>query len=139
MYFLLNAKASRVLQNEVQNGGGTKRWGTKYFKHSSNLKNTMVVPYLDKDHWYLYIHEEKQCIHYDSIPRFHNDAASREFACYVCIAWSLSRGLNEDDSKLCNFATFVNVNSIIPKVFAQKNSWECGHQVVLNFKTYLQE
>jgi hypothetical protein len=24
MYFLLNAKASRVVQNEVQNGGGTK-------------------------------------------------------------------------------------------------------------------
>jgi hypothetical protein len=50
MSFLLNAKASRVLQNEVQNGGGTKRWGIKYFKHSSNLTNTMVVPYLDKDH-----------------------------------------------------------------------------------------
>ncbi len=63
MYFLLNAKASNVLQNEVQNGGGTKRWGTKYFKHSSNLRNTMVVPYLDKDHWSLYIHEEKRCIH----------------------------------------------------------------------------
>jgi hypothetical protein len=32
---------------------------------------------------------------------------------------------------------FVDVNTIIPKVFVQKNSWECGHQVVLNFKTYL--
>jgi hypothetical protein len=72
----------------------------------------------------------------NSIPRFHNDATSREFACYVCIAWALLRGLNEDDSK---FATFVNVNTIVPKVFAQKNLWECGHQVVLNFKTYLHD
>jgi hypothetical protein len=89
---------------------------------------------MDKDHWSLYIHEEKQCIHYDSIPRFHNDATSKEFACYVYIAWTLSRGLNEDDSKL---ATFVNIDTIVPKVFAQNNSWECGQHVVLNFKTYL--
>jgi hypothetical protein len=27
MYLLLNAQASRVLQNEVQNGRGTKPWG----------------------------------------------------------------------------------------------------------------
>jgi hypothetical protein len=51
------------------------------------------------------------------------------------IAWALSRGLNEDDA---NFTTFVNVDTILPKVSAQKNSWECGHQVVFNFTTYLQ-
>jgi hypothetical protein len=33
MYILLNAQASRLLNNEVQNGGGTKGWATKYFKH----------------------------------------------------------------------------------------------------------
>ncbi len=52
------------------------------------------------------------------------------------IAWDLFRGLNKDDTK---FATFLNVDIVVPKVFAQKNSWECGHQVVFNFKTYLQE
>ncbi len=51
MYLLLNAQAFKVLQDEVHNGGGTQWWGTKYFKHSSNLKNIVVVPYLDKDHW----------------------------------------------------------------------------------------
>jgi hypothetical protein len=75
-YLLSNAQASKVLQNEVQNGRGTKRWGTKYFKHSSNLRNSMVVPYLDKDHWSIYIHEEKWCIHCNYIPRFHNDVTS---------------------------------------------------------------
>jgi hypothetical protein len=100
MYLLLNAQASRVLHDEVQNRGGTKWWGSKYFEHSSNLRNTVVVPYLDKDHWSLYIHEEKQWIHYDSILRFHNDATSKEFARNVCIASALSRGLNEDDENL---------------------------------------
>lgn len=103
MYLLLNAQAFKVLQDEVHNGGGTKWWGTKYFNRSSNLRNIVVVPYLDKDHWSIYIYEEKQCIYYESIPRFHNDATSKEFAHNVCIVWTLSRGLNEDDA---NFATF---------------------------------
>jgi hypothetical protein len=50
------------------------------------------------------------------------DATSSEFARNIHIVWALSRGLNEDDAK---FATFVNVDTIIPQVFAQKNSWEC--------------
>jgi hypothetical protein len=29
MYLLLNAQAYGVLQNEIQNGGGSKQWGTK--------------------------------------------------------------------------------------------------------------
>jgi hypothetical protein len=94
----------------------------------------MVVPYLDKNPWSLYIMEEGCTICCDSIPRFHNSRLSKEFAQNVCIAWALSKGLNED----VDFKTFVNVDTILPKVFAQKNSWECGHQVVFNFKTYLQ-
>ncbi len=90
----------------------------------------MVVPYLNKDYWSFYIYGEKWCIHCDFVPRFHNDAASREFAHNINIARALSRGLNEDDAK---YTTFVNVNTIVPKLFAQKNPWECGHQVVLNF------
>jgi len=54
----------------------------------------------------------------------------------VGIAWVLSKGLNGNNT---NFETFVNVDVIIPKVFSQKNSWEYGHHVVFNFKTYLQE
>jgi hypothetical protein len=63
----------------------------------------MVVPCLDEDHWSLYILEEEQTIHYDFILGFHNNTTSKEFAHNVCIAWALSRGLNEDDTK---FATF---------------------------------
>jgi hypothetical protein len=47
MYLLLNAQAFRVLHNEIQNGRRQNGGGIKYFKHSSNLKNTVVVPYLD--------------------------------------------------------------------------------------------
>jgi hypothetical protein len=72
------------------------RWGEKYFKHSSSFNNPVVVPYLDKDRWSLYI--------------------------------------LENDTK---FVTFLNVDIIVLKVFAQKNSHECGHQVVFNFKTYI--
>jgi len=110
--------------------------GTKYFKYGSFLSNTMVVPYLDKNHWSLYIMEEGHTIHRDFIPGFHNSRLSKEFAQNVCIAWGLSKGLYEDD---VDFKTFVNVDTILPKVFAQKNSWECGYQVVFNFRTYLQE
>jgi hypothetical protein len=35
MYIPLNVEASELLNNEVQNGGGTKGWGTKYFKYCS--------------------------------------------------------------------------------------------------------
>ncbi len=136
MYLMLNAQASRLLKNEAHNGGRTMRWGKKYFKHSLTFNNIVVVPYLDKDHWSLYILKEKQTIHCDSIPRFHNNITSKEFAHNVCIAWVLSRGLNEDGAK---FATFLDVYIVVLKVFAQKNSWECGHQVVFNFKTYLQK
>jgi hypothetical protein len=94
----------------------------------------MVVPYLDKNHWSLYIMEEGCTICCDFIPWFHNNRLSKEFAQNVCIAWALSRALNED----VDFKTFVNVDTILPKVFAQKKSWECGHQVVFNFRTYLQ-
>jgi hypothetical protein len=59
MYLLLNAQASRVLKNKAHNGKGTMYWGKKYFKHSSTFNNNMVVPYLDKDHWSLYILEEE--------------------------------------------------------------------------------
>jgi hypothetical protein len=48
MYILLNAQASRLLKIELQNGRGTKQWGTMYFKHGSLLNN--IVPYLDKNH-----------------------------------------------------------------------------------------
>jgi hypothetical protein len=92
------------------------------------------MAYLEQDHWSLYIHEEKQCIYCNFVPRFHNDATSREFAHNICIAWALSRGLNEDDEKI---VAFVNVRTIVPRVSPQMNSWECGHHVVLNFKTYL--
>ncbi len=92
------------------------------------------MPYLDKNHWSLYIMEKGRTIHCDSIPRFHNNKSSKEFAQNVHIAWALSRRLNEDDA---NFKTFVNVDTIMPKGFAQKKSWECGHQVVFNFRTYL--
>jgi hypothetical protein len=136
MYLLLNAQTSRLLKNEALNGGGTMWWGTKYFKYSSTFNNTIVVPYLNKDHWSFYILEEEQNIHCESILRFHNNTTSKEFAHNVFIAWDLFRGLNEDDTK---FATFLNVDIVVPKVFAQKNSWECGHQVVFNLKTYLQE
>jgi hypothetical protein len=86
------------------------------------------MPYLDKDHWSFYIHEEKWCIHCDFVPMFHNDATSKDFAHNIYITWALSRGLNENDAK---FATFLDVDTIVPKVFAQKKSWECVHQVVL--------
>jgi hypothetical protein len=33
----------------------------------------------------------------------------------------------------------VNTNTIIPKIIVQRHLWECGYQVVLNFKTYLHE
>jgi hypothetical protein len=124
MYLLLNAQASRLLQNEAQNEGGTMWWGKKYFKHNSTFNNIVIVPYLDKDHWSLYILEEEQTIHYDFILGFHNNTTSKEFAHDVCISWDLFSGLNEDDTK---FATFMNVDTVVPKVFAQKNSWECGH------------
>jgi hypothetical protein len=100
------------------------QWGEKYFKHSSTFNNIVGVEYLDKDHWSLYILEEEQTIHCESIPRFHNNTTSKEFAHNVRIAWALSKGLNEDDTK---FTTFLNVDTIVPKVFVQKNSLECGH------------
>jgi hypothetical protein len=50
MYILLNAQAFKLLKIELQDGEGTKRWGTKYFKHGSLLSNTVVVPYLDTNH-----------------------------------------------------------------------------------------
>jgi hypothetical protein len=134
-YILLNAQASKLLKIELLNRGGTKRWGTKYFKLGSLLNNIVVIPYLDKIHWSLYTMEEGCTIHCDSIPRFHNDILSKEFAQNVHITCALSRGLNDD----ANFKTFVNVDTILPKVFTQKNRWECGHQVVFNFRTYLQE
>ncbi len=104
--------------------------GKKYFKHSSCFNNTMVVPYLDKDHWSLYILEEEQTIYYDYILGFHNNTTYKEFAHNVHIAWALSRGLYENDTK---FPTVLNVDIVFPKVFAQKNSQECGHHVVFNF------
>jgi hypothetical protein len=82
------------------------------------------MPYLDKNHQSLYIMEKGHTIHCDSIQGFHNNRLSKEFVWNVCIAWALSKGLNEDDA---NFKTFVNVGTIMPKVFDQKNSWECGH------------
>jgi hypothetical protein len=50
----------------------------------------------------------------------------------LCIAWALFRGLNEDDTK---FATFLNVDIVVPRVFVQKNSWECGHHGVQKYKS----
>jgi hypothetical protein len=87
----------------------------------------MVVPYLDKDHWSIYILEEEQTINCDFIPWLHNNTTSKELTHNVCIAWVLSKGLNEDDTK---FATFFNVDTIFPKVFFQKNPWECSHHGV---------
>jgi hypothetical protein len=130
MYLLLNAQTSRLLKNEASNAGGTMWWGIKYFKHNSTFNNIIIVPYLDKDHWSFYIHEEEQTIHCETILTFHNNITSKEFAHNVLIAWDPFRGLNEDDTK---FATFMNVDIVVPKVFAQKNFWECHHQVVFNF------
>jgi hypothetical protein len=123
MYILLNAQAFTLLKIKLQNAGGTKQWGTKYFKHGSRLSNTMVVPYLDKNHWSLYILEEGCTIHCDFILGYHNSRPSMEFTQNVCIAWALSKGLNEDD---IDFTTFVNVDTILPKVSVQKNFWECA-------------
>jgi len=95
------------------------RWGKKYFKHNSSFNNIAVVPYLDKDHWSLYILEEEQTIHCDYILGFHSNTTYKEFAHNVCIAWALSRGLYEDDTK---FATFLNVDIVVLKAFVQKNS-----------------
>jgi hypothetical protein len=80
--------------------------------------------------------EEGCTIHCDFILGYQNSKPSKEFAQNVRIAWALFRGLNENDA---NFTTFVNVDTILPKVSAQKNYWECGHQIVFNFMTYLQE
>jgi hypothetical protein len=113
------------------------QWGKKYFKHSLTFNNIVVVPYLDKDHWSLYILKEEQTIHCDFIPRFHNNTTSKEFAHDVCIAWALSRGVNKDDAK---FATFLNVDIVVIKVFAQKNSWSVATRLCSNFKpTYKRE
>jgi hypothetical protein len=65
---LSNAQASKLFKIKLKNGGGTKRWGTKYFKHDSLVSNTVVVPYLDKNHWSLYIMEEGCTICCDYIP-----------------------------------------------------------------------
>jgi hypothetical protein len=115
----------------VHNEGRTKWWG-KNSKHISTLNNTMVVSYLDKDHWSLYILKEKGTRHslrfYTKVPQQHNIQGVTRI---VHIAWALSKGLNGNDT---NFATFVNMDTIIPQVFAQKNSWECGHHVVFNLK-----
>ncbi len=63
--------------------------------------------------------EEGYTIHCDFILGYHNSKPSKEFAQNVRIAWALSRGLNENDA---NFTTFVNVDTILPKVSAQKSS-----------------
>jgi hypothetical protein len=83
-------QAYRLFNIKLKNGKGTKSWGTNY-KHDSLLSNIVVVPYLDKNHWSLYIMEEGCTIHCDSIPRFHNSRLSKEFAQNVRIAWALSR------------------------------------------------
>jgi succinate dehydrogenase flavin-adding protein (antitoxin of CptAB toxin-antitoxin module) len=92
--------------------------GTKYFKHGSFLNNIVVMPYLDKNYWSLYIMEKGCTIHCDFIPGFHNNRLSKEFGQNVRIAWALSRGLNEDDA---DFKTFVNVDTILPKVWFHNN------------------
>ncbi len=80
----------------------------------------MVVPYLDKDHWSIYIFKEEGAMHslwfYTKVPQQHNIQIVTHI---VGIAWVLSKGLNGNNT---NFETFVNVDVIIPKVFSQKNS-----------------
>ncbi len=48
--------------------------------------------------------------------------------------WAISKGVKQGDG---NFENFMKVEFCIPKVHNQTNGWECEHQVVANFATFV--
>ncbi len=92
----------------------------------------MIAPYLVRDHWSLYIHEEKRTIHFDSKAGHHDNPSTLQLSKNVQRACTIFKGLKPSDG---NFEDFMKVEFCIPKVHNQTNGWECGHQVVTNFVT----
>ncbi len=64
-YFLLTSQAFSCLRNDAKSRGGVVRWGKKNFKNHTNSCNTMIAPYLVRNHCSLYIFEEKRTIHFE--------------------------------------------------------------------------
>jgi len=132
-YLLVTSQASSCLRNDVKSRGGVARRGKKIFKNHTNFVITMIAPSLVQNHWSLYILEETT-IHFDSILRHHDNPSTLQFSMNVHRAWAISKGLKPSDE---NFEDFMKVEFCIPKVHNQTNGWECKHQVVANFATYV--
>jgi hypothetical protein len=117
-YLLLISQASSCLRNDVKSRGGVAMWGKKNFKNHTNSINIVIAPYLAHNHWSLYILEEKRTIHFDSIPRHHDNPSTLQFSNNVWRAWAISKGLKPCDG---NFEDFIKVEFCIPKVHNQTN------------------
>jgi hypothetical protein len=94
----------------------------------------VIAPYLAWNHWSLYKLEEKGTIHFDSIPWHHDNPPTLQFSRNVQKTWVISKGLKPGHG---NLEDFMKVEFCIPKVHNQTNGWECGHQVLANFATYV--
>jgi len=75
-YFLLTSQAFFCLRNDAKSSEGVARWGKKIFRNHKKSCNIMIALYLVRNHWSLYIVEEKRTIHFDSIPRHHDNTST---------------------------------------------------------------
>jgi len=79
-YLLLTSQPSSCLRNDAKSRGGVARWGKKIFKNHTNFINIVIAPYLARNHWSLYILEEKITIHFDSILGHHDNPSALQFS-----------------------------------------------------------
>jgi hypothetical protein len=133
-YLLLTSQVSFRLKNDVKSRGGVAGWGKKNFKNHTNSCNTVIAPYLAWNHWSLYILEGKRTIHFDSMLGHHDNPLALQFSKNVQKTCAISKGLTPSDG---NLKDFMKLEFCIPKVHNQTNGWECRHQVVANFATYV--
>ena len=80
----------------LNDAGDSWEWlgdmGMRWLQGSGGREDTIVVPYMDKDHWTLVIVEEAKTYLMGTETRLHNNAAVDDFVMLVHAAWGIVRG-----------------------------------------------
>jgi hypothetical protein len=109
--------------------------GLKFFQGCSGQEDTLVVPYMDKQHWSLAIVEDKRTMLVGTRNVVHDTKAFDDFVMLVSSAWGIVRGFRPGSSEWVRLVARKWKNVEWPN---QRSDWECGYMLIVMLWQYLQ-
>jgi hypothetical protein len=106
------------------------QWGVRNFRGTNRFKHTLLLPYNEQSHWFLFILEHHRTLHFDYIFEYHNTWKENQFVKCVALGWFYVKNILHNSNKWM----IIGIGPIVHVPLPPHNgTWECGYLVVEYF------